>query len=76
MGGTLGFPCENYKKMIGKPMKNIGKHTKTIRSLKRYRGSGGYSQRPADAFCGDVVAKGTCPSHHTVVAATAAVAAA
>ena len=50
--------------------------TRTSGSLKRYRGSGGYSQRPAGAFCGDVVAKGTCPSHHTVVAATAAGAAA
>ena len=50
--------------------------TRTSGSLKRYRGSGGYSQRPADACCGDIVAKSTCPSHHTVVAATAAGAAA
>ena len=31
IGGTLGFPNENYKKIIGKPMKTTGKHKKTIR---------------------------------------------
>ena len=31
IGGTLGFPYENYKKIIAKPMKTIGKHKKTIR---------------------------------------------
>ena len=30
IGGTLGFPYENYTKIIGKSMKTIGKHTKTI----------------------------------------------
>ena len=30
IGGTLGFPYENYKKIIGKPMKTIVKHEKTL----------------------------------------------
>ena len=28
IGGTLGFPYENYMKIIGKPQKNIGKPMK------------------------------------------------
>ena len=27
IGGTLGFPYENYKKIIGTPMKTVGKLT-------------------------------------------------
>ena len=30
IGDTLGFPYDNYKKIIRKPMKTIGKPTKTI----------------------------------------------
>ena len=32
IGGTIGFPYENYKKLIGKRKKIIGKHAKAIRT--------------------------------------------
>ena len=30
IGGTLGFPYEKYKKIIGKPIKTIGKSMENI----------------------------------------------